>query len=120
MASGRITTDVDRRRYLENNPNNHRVLDRWEIENYLLDKTVLKKYCLREGLAFDESSYDRFVTDITNQNVKDSISQFRKFCNLITPINPEVFKLKLAQIIVPGMPIYDELEACIFRAHKTA
>ena len=42
MASGKDTTEADRQMYLSNNPQNHRVLNRFEIENYLYDKEVLK------------------------------------------------------------------------------
>ena len=61
MASGKNTTEAHRKMYLENNPQNHRVLNRFEIENYLFDKEVLKKYCELNGTAFDESAYDAFV-----------------------------------------------------------
>lgn len=40
MASGKETTEEDRLLYLSNNPQNHRVLKRFEIENYLFDKEV--------------------------------------------------------------------------------
>ena len=44
MASGKNTNENDRKQYLNTNPNNHRVLKRWEIENYLYDKEVLRAY----------------------------------------------------------------------------
>ena len=31
---------------------------RWEIENYLFDKEVLKSYCEKNGLVFNEINYD--------------------------------------------------------------
>src|SRR5436305_3201900 len=43
--SGKPTDEAKRQLYLQNNPSNHRVLNRWEIENYLFDKEILKKYC---------------------------------------------------------------------------
>lgn len=114
MASGRLTTEAERQTYLSNNPANHRVLRRWEIENYLFDKEVLTTYCAAEGLTFDETAYDGFVTDIENQNLKDSTARFRNFCGITTSINNEVFKLNLAGAITPEMTVYSELEGCIF------
>ena len=72
MASGKQVNESDRQIYLDNNPFNHRVLKRFELENYLFDKEILLKYCeSTEGLTFSEKDYDDFVTDIDNQNVKD-------------------------------------------------
>ena len=53
MASGKMTSLKDRDLYLENNPKNHRVLKRFEIENYLYDMEVLKAYCLDKNLEFN-------------------------------------------------------------------
>lgn len=47
MASEKKVTDDIRDRYLRLNSDNHRVLTRWEIENYLFDKEVLKKILCR-------------------------------------------------------------------------
>ena len=50
FASGNTTDTNDREAYLKNNPSNHRVLVRWELENYLYDKEVLKKiFCEAEA-----------------------------------------------------------------------
>lgn len=116
ISSGRLTSAVDRERYLRNNPNNHRVLERWEIENYLFDKEVLRKYCHLEGLEFDEESYDQYFTDITNQDVKGENARIRNLCNINTNINAEIFKLNLSKIITEDMAVYTELEQCIFGA----
>ena len=59
FASGKSTDENDRRIYLETNPDNHRVLRRWELENYLYDKEVLKMYSKRRRLQFDEECYER-------------------------------------------------------------
>jgi len=113
ISSGRLNTENDRQVYLDNNPDNYRVLKRWEIENYLYDKEVLKKYCLNNNLEFKETDYDNFVTDIVNQNVKDSTGNIKNFCSIITNVNPEQFKLNLAGLITEEMSIYSELESCI-------
>ncbi len=114
MASGKPVDEAARLLYLSNNPHNHRVLKRFEIENYLYDKEVLKKYCALNGLNFDETDYDKYVTDIINQQVKDSTSHIKNFCNIIGSINPEVFKKALAKVIDDSMDVYKELEQVIF------
>lgn len=114
MSSGKIVTDKDRQLYLENNPKNHRLLVRFEIENYLYDKEVLKKYCINIGLTFDEISYDKFVTDIKDQNLKDHTNKIKNFCGITTPVGADQFKLNLSKCFSEDMTIYKELEDCIF------
>ena len=101
--------------YLKMNPQNHRVLKRWEIENYLYDKDVLKAYCKGTGLQFEEMAYDNFVTDIYNQNLKDETKRIKNFCNIKVNVNAESFKVELSEYLTPGMPVFQELEDCIFR-----
>ena len=114
MSSGALNNENDRQFYLRNNPENHRVIKRWELENYLYDKDVLKKYCDEQGLAFSESDYDAFVTDIVNQHVKDETGRIKNYCNLKVSINPDIFKVELSKYITPYMNVYKELEECIF------
>ena len=114
MSSGALNCESDRQLYLSNNPNNHRVIKRWELENYLYDKEVLKMYCLNKGLVFDETSYDTFVIDIYNQNLKDETGRIKNFCNMHISINPETFKIELSKYITAEMTVYKELEDCIF------
>jgi hypothetical protein len=114
ISSGKLTSENDRKIYLQNNPQSHRVLKRWEIENYLYDKEVLKKYCSESGLVFDESSYDAFVTDIENQNLKDETGRIKTICGITTNINPERFKLNLSTCIREGMAVFTQLEDCVF------
>ena len=115
MASGKNTTENDRQQYLALNPMNHRVIKRWELENYLYDKEVLKTYCNKNQLVFSETDYDTYVTDIMNQHVKDETGKIKNFCNLRVNINPERFKIELSKYITPDMNVYKELEDCIFR-----
>lgn len=114
ISSGRLNNENDRKLYLDNNFKTHRVLNRWEIENYLFDKEVLKAYCLANDKEFKEQDYDSFVTDIINQNVKDETNRIKNFCSITTNVNPETFKLNLATFIVPEMQVYKELENVIF------
>lgn len=115
MASGKNTDTNERKVYLDNNPDNHRVLKRWEIENYLFDKEVLREYCLQNFLNFDETTYDSFVTDISNQNLKDQTGRMKNICNIVSSINAEKFKLNLAKCINEDMEVYKELEEVVFR-----
>lgn len=114
MASGKTPNENDRQVYLRTNPTNHRVLKRWEIENYLYDKDVLKAYCLGQGLEFDEAAYDAFVTNIYDQNLKDETQRIKNFCGIKGSINADVFKIALSAYLTPDMPVFQELEACIF------
>lgn len=114
MASGKPTNENDRQVYLRTNPANHRVLKRWEIENYLYDKDVLKAYCAGEGLSFDEAAYDAFVTNIDDQNLKDETQRIKNICGIKGSINADVFKVNLSRYVTVGMPVFQELEGCIF------
>lgn len=114
MASGKATDENDRQIYLKTNASNHRVLKRWEIENYLYDMDVLKAYCAAEGLSFDEISYRAFVTNINDQNLKDETQRIKNFCGIKGSINADVFKVALSGYLTAGMPVFHELEACIF------
>ena len=114
MASGKSTDESDRQRYLSNHPSNHRVLKRWELENYLFDKEILLRYCKSEGLTFSEADYDNFVTDINNQNVKDEINRIKNFCGIQSSINEVQFKLNLSKFITEETVVYQELRTCIF------
>ena len=114
FGSGKTTSQIDRQMYLANNPPNHRVLERWEIENYLYDREVLRKYCEEHGLEFDEQRYVRAVRDIVNDNVKDRTGDIKRACGITASISPYHFKLQLASCITPDTAVYREIEACIF------
>lgn len=114
ISSGKLNEEKDRQIHLANNPQSHRVLKRWEIENYLFDKEVLKKYCTDNDKEFKEQDYDNFVTDIINQNVKDEINRIKNFCSITTNVNAEIFKLQLSTLITPDIDVYKELEDVIF------
>jgi len=114
MASGKLVNENDRQIYLASNPKNHRVMRRFELENYLYDKEVLKAYCSRNGLDFDEAAYDAFVTDIVNQNLKDHSGRIKNFCNIKVSVNVDIFKLTLADCLTRNLPAFEELRACIF------
>lgn len=114
MASGKMVNENDRQLYLKNNPPNHRVMKRFELENYLYDKEVLTAYCTDNGLCFNEEAYDALVTDIVNQHVKDDTSRIKNICGIKGSINSEVFKVALAEYLTPDMAAFVELRDCIF------
>lgn len=115
MSSGKQNDENDRQLYLKTNPDNHRVLKRWEIENYLFDKEVLKKFCEENQKNFDEASYDALVTDVVNHNIKDEVARIKNFCGITGSISKESFKLSLSACVSDDMAIYKELEDCIFK-----
>jgi predicted ATP-dependent endonuclease of OLD family len=114
ISSGKITSEAQRQLYLKNNPDSHRVLKRWELENYLFDKEVLIKYTRENSLTFDEQSYDAKVKDIENQSIKDDIGFIKNMCGITTSISPKLFKTSLSKTITKDMRIYSELEQAIF------
>lgn len=114
MASGRITNLKDREIYLKNNSKNHRVLKRFELENYLYDIEVLKAYCLDNGLEFNTDKYNKIVKDIENDNLKDQTGAIKSCCNIVGSLNPEVFKRNLAPYVTSDTKVYKELEEVIF------
>ena len=115
VSSGKQNDENDRQIYLQNNPHHFRIMKRWEIENYLYDKEVLIAFCGKSNLTFNEIEYDKFVTNITDQNLKDETGRIKNICGITTSINPENFKLTLSQFITESMAVYNELEQCIFQ-----
>lgn len=113
-GSGRCVSSKERELYLDTNSGNHRMLVRWEIENYLFSKDVLINFCKKNEVPFDESQYYEIVTDIENQSVKELNNRIRNICGIKTNINPEVFKLRLAECVSTDSDTYKELEEIIF------
>jgi len=120
MASGKKTTENDREVYLDTNPESHRVLKRWEIENYLYDKEVLQSYCTAKSLSFDERSYDLLVTDLSNQDLKSETGKIKNICGITGSIAPDRFKIALSNYVTEEMSVYVELEDCIFGGSEKA
>ena len=118
FASGEKTNANDREKYLKNNPDNHRVLKRWEIENYLYDIEVLKKYSKKQNLKFNESVYEQNIEDIVNDHVKDITGTIKNICGEARSISAERFKVELSKCVTLDMDIYKELHDCIFYAES--
>lgn len=113
-GSGKSITEADRQVYLNTNPNNHRMMKRWEIENYLFDKEPLNAYCVKHGLVFDEAAYDAFVTDIYNQDIKSELNRIKNMCGIKVSIGADQFKIEIAKCFSEDMEAYRELSGCIF------
>ena len=114
ISSGTLSTEQDRQEYLENNSNNHRIMKRFEMENYLFDKEVLKKYCEEKWKEFNEIEYDKFINNIYDHDIKSEFTRIKKYCWITSPINAEKFKVNLSEYITEDMEVYKELEDCIF------
>ncbi|WP_049011384.1 AAA family ATPase [Citrobacter koseri] len=113
-GSGRCISSEEREIYLDTNPKNHRMLNRWEIENYLFSKDSLISYCKKNNLTFDEVEYDKIVNNINDDSVKELSSHMRNFCGIKTNLNPEVFKLKISECLSNTSDSYIDLEKSIF------
>jgi len=84
-------------------------------ENRLIEPCVKKLDLIQLLLTFDETEYDKFVTNIFDQNLKDEIPRIKNFCGITTSANPESFKLTLSQYITEEMSVYEELVESIFQ-----
>ena len=113
-GSGKPFTQADRNDYLKSNPSNHRMLERWEIENYLYDEELLKQYCSNQETLFDQPQYKSLVADICDQNVKDEAQKMKLICGVSENKSTLKFKLDIAKYIVPGTTVYSELRRVIF------
>lgn len=89
-----------------------RKLIRREFENYLMDKEIIKKYCMNQGMKFEEEEFDKVITDIVNDDVKDKggeIIQKSCGCNI-----PGDVKKDLAGLVTSDSNIYKILRKEIF------
>ena len=113
--SGRGDKDVAAiAEYLKNKNDKHRIMKRWEIENYLFNKEVLTAYCQNKGCCLDESTYDIKISNIYDEDVKSLVGYIKNLCQISCSINPDKFKIELSKYITPNMEAYKELEKCIF------
>lgn len=114
MASGKFTTQIDRGEYLKKNGNSHRLLDRWEIENYLFDPEILRKYCQKKECQFNEEQYSAMINSVVDDNVKDQANQIKSICGVSENYGTEKFKIELAEMISSDTSVYKEMKTCIF------
>lgn len=114
IASGRFPSEADRKMHLAMTNEMQRILRRFEIENYLFDKEILKTFCQRSDLTFDEPAYDAHFTNIVDQNLKDDFSRIKAICGLTTSVSADRFKLMLAYYVTPDTSVYADLRSAIF------
>lgn len=89
-----------------------RMLIRREIENYLFDKEILKKYCDNKSISFNDSLYDQEVTNIKKQDLKPLHQKIKQYCQFTGSTYD--FKITLSNFITPDTNIYSKLQKCIF------
>ena len=90
------------------------MLERREIENYLFDSEILKKYCIEKTITFDETKYNQIVTDINKQDLKlgQTLQSLQQVCGAGGSIKN--FKIELANYITHDTSVYSQLKPCIF------
>lgn len=112
-GSGTYMDLTARDEYLDLNDANHRMLLRLEIENYAFDKEVVRAYCVANGVAFDEATYDQRISDIVNEDVKDKVGVVKNICGITGSISQDRFRLKLAQHLTKEIDLFADLEECV-------
>jgi hypothetical protein len=88
---------------------NQKFLNRREIENYLFDEEILKKYCMANNIPFESITCK--PDDITKDDIKPMQGSIKNQCSFNSSL--EDFKLELARLITHETNIYKELLSCI-------
>jgi len=112
----RIFTLVDRdnlteeqiKKYQASTPH-QKFLERREIENYLFDDEVLRKYCENKNIDFSKTTNK--PADIVNDDIKPIQGAIMNQCGFTGSI--EDFKIELSSLVKPNTNIYGELKSCI-------
>jgi predicted ATPase len=102
-----------REEFLANVPGG-RMLARREIENYLFDPEVLRRYCATRDVVFDEGRFNGLVVDIARDDLKAGqiAQQLLQMCGHRGDVS--TFKRALPAFITPGSAVYADLKRCIF------
>ena len=111
--SDRLATDEDRQRYLETSHENHRMLGRREIENYLLDPEILIKFCSKNSTQFDQQGFDALGHNVRDDDMKTLLGSIKRICALNQNFPNEKFYLELASLITEDTDIFRELSDSI-------
>lgn len=107
---GTPTTTAQRATWLAAAPHSRRMLQRREIENYLLDYEVLRA----AGYTGSEADYRAVVgPDLVAADVKQHTTTIKNAIGLHT-VSDADFKRRLAAVMTPTMNVYTELAACVF------
>ncbi len=84
-------------------------LGRREIENYLFDDEILKKYCENKNIDFNKITNK--PADIVNDDIKSIQGAIMNQCGFTGCIDN--FKIELSFFVKPDTNIYSELKSCI-------
>jgi hypothetical protein len=105
--------DADRQTFLAASPGN-RMLERREIENYLLDAEILERYCAAHGRTLDRTRYGSLMHDIAVDDLKKGqiIQQLSQLCAHVGDIAS--FKRSLPAFVTKETGVYSDLKRCIF------
>ncbi|MEN9649383.1 MAG: hypothetical protein RL094_350 [Candidatus Parcubacteria bacterium] len=101
----------ERDSFIAADPSNKMLLRR-ELENYLFDKEILKKYCVENSKVFDEAKYDNKVTYIKEQDLKPVQQDIQASCQESGDMAH--FKRALAKFISQDTAVFIELESLVF------
>ncbi len=106
-------SDADRLVFLSLSTNN-RMLERHEIENYLLDKEIIDKVAASKGKSISASEYSAIVSDPIMQDFKSgsTIADLKVLAGYSGTNSG--FKLELSKYITPDTNVYKELKSLIF------
>ena len=107
---GTLTTDKQRKEWINENSATRRMLKRKEIENYLLDFEIFsKKYP-----NVSQENYDQVVAKFSDLKSAAN-AMMQELCHIKSgKMTIDDFKLDLATEIVEGTNVYKELYDCIF------
>ena len=107
------TTDLDRQSFLNESPA-HRMLERSEIENYLLDPEILQNFCSATSTVFDKPQYETLVHDARKDDLKlgQTIQKVAQMCGHRGDMVS--FKTSLAAHVTAKTRVYAELKDCIW------
>lgn len=108
-----LATDAERLAFVAGSPAN-RMLQRREVENYLLDAETLQNLCGANSIVFDQPQFAALVKDIRKDDLKlaQAIQKLSQLCGHHGDILS--FKKALAGHITPTTSVYAELRDCIW------
>lgn len=107
---GTLTTDAQRKEWIEADSGTRRMLKRKEIENYLLDFEIFsKKYP-----NVSKENYDKVIAKFSDLKSAAN-AMMQELCHIKSgEMAVEDFKMNLATEITEGTNVYKELYECIF------
>jgi predicted ATPase len=108
-SDGSMTTDEDREKWLSEDPLNRRMLIRKELENYIYDLEIIKKF----KPDINEEEYNKMINDIKDGDLKSKGVFLKKLCGR-EQISEIQFKRELIPYISKETSVYLELKSLIF------